>query len=106
MAFSSARDAGLARGLAAGNAERTNRALLLVERALTRPQGLKTRPWFRNLIYVADENNGYANMPFPSVNEAIRAADRALTIQEIEDLAKRFDEATRALDDARAALGG
>ena len=52
-----------------------------------RPQGLRTRPWFRNLIYVADENNGYANMAFPSVNEAIRANDEALTTAEIEDLA-------------------
>jgi N-acetylated-alpha-linked acidic dipeptidase len=84
--------------------ERTNHALLRVERALTRPQGLRTRPWFRNLIYAADENNGYANMALPSVNEAIRAGDPALSVQEIADLAMRFGVAARALDDARAAL--
>ena len=27
-----------------------------VERAFTRPEGLKSRPWFRNLIYAADED--------------------------------------------------
>ena len=57
----------------------------------TRPTGLRTRPWFRSLIYAADEDNGYSNMPFPSVGEAIRAADSALTEREIADLAGRFD---------------
>jgi N-acetylated-alpha-linked acidic dipeptidase len=81
-----------------------NTALLQVERALARPQGLRTRPWYRNLIYVADEDNGYANMVFPSVNEAIRSNDESLTTNELADLAQRFDQATRALATARAAL--
>ncbi|MGH2899001.1 MAG: transferrin receptor-like dimerization domain-containing protein, partial [Solirubrobacteraceae bacterium] len=68
------------------------------------PEGLRTRPWFRNLIYVADENNGYANMPLPSINEAIRANDETLTRSEIADLASRFERAARAVADARAAL--
>jgi N-acetylated-alpha-linked acidic dipeptidase len=84
--------------------DRTNAALMRVERALTRPAGLRTRPWFRNLIYVADENNGYANMVFPSVNEALRAGDQALTQREIVDLASRFDAAAQAIVDARTAL--
>ena len=75
-----------------------------VERALTRPAGLRTRPWYRSLIYVADEDNGYANMVFPSVNEAIRASDERLTADELADLTRRFDAATRALADAHAAL--
>jgi len=86
--------------------ERTNRALMQVERAVTRPEGLKTRPWFRNLIYVADENNGYANMPLPSVNEAIRTADEALTRRELADLAARFNRAADAVATARASLLG
>ena len=53
---------------------------------------------------MADENNGYANMVFPSVNEAIRSGDQALTQREILDLAKRFDAATAAVEAARAAL--
>jgi N-acetylated-alpha-linked acidic dipeptidase len=82
----------------------TNAALLRVERAFTRPTGLQTRPWFRSLIYAADEDNGYSNMPFPSVGEAIRAADSALTEREIVDLASRFDAASAALRDASAAI--
>ena len=102
--YAAARDSALAAGLSPTVTKNTNEALLQVERALTRPEGLKTRPWFRNLIYVADENNGYANMVFPSVNEAIRSGDQALTQREIADLAKRFDAATAAIEAARAAL--
>jgi N-acetylated-alpha-linked acidic dipeptidase len=56
---------------------------------------------------VADEDNGYANMVFPSVNEAIRAGDAERTGREIADLAARFDAAAAALSDAqRSASGG
>ncbi|MDB4916012.1 MAG: peptidase [Gemmatimonadetes bacterium] len=104
-AFASARDAALATGAPAKEKRQAvNAALLQVERALIRPQGLKTRPWYRNLIYVADEDNGYANMVFPSVNEALRANDQTLTNAELADLAQRFDAATRAIATARAAL--
>ena len=104
-AFSAARDRALASGaLPRERQVAVNGALLGVERALSRPEGLRTRPWFRNLIYVADENNGYANMVFPSVNEAIRAGDEQLTTKEIADLAQRFGAATRAIAAARAAL--
>ena len=78
--------------------------MLRVERSLTRPEGLRTRPWYRNLIYAADENNGYANIVFPSVNEAIRTGDPALTQREIDDLARRFDAASSALEDATRIL--
>lgn len=104
-AFGAVRDSVLGRGAPSRAVTvRTNAALMRVERALTRPTGLRTRPWFRNLIYAADEDNGYANMPFPSVNEAIRSGDQALTAHEITDLASRFDAATQAIVDATAAL--
>ena len=103
--FASARDSVLAAGTpSTATIASANRELRGVERALTRPEGLHTRPWFRSLIYVADEDNGYANMPLPSVNEALRAGDQALTQREIADLASRFDAATQALVRARAAL--
>jgi N-acetylated-alpha-linked acidic dipeptidase len=104
VGFNAARDSALATSGGAANFERTNRALMQVERALTRPTGLKTRLWFRNLIYVADENNGYANMPLPSVREAIRAGDEALTRAELQDLAARFERAADAVADARTAI--
>jgi len=105
-AFNATRDSALARTLPAPTRRSANAALLRVERALTRPEGLKTRSWYRNLIYAADENNGYANIVFPSVNEAIRAGDATLAQREVDDLARRFDAAASALDDAARALTG
>jgi N-acetylated-alpha-linked acidic dipeptidase len=106
-AFSAARDAALAGGTFPAERRATvNAGLRDVERALTRPTGLRTRPWYRNLIYVADVDNGYANMVFPSVNEAIRAEDERLTTDELADLARRFDAAASALAAARASLTG
>jgi N-acetylated-alpha-linked acidic dipeptidase len=107
VAFAAARDAALAGAeLPRATRERTNAALRDVERALTRPEGLRTRPWYRSLIYVADENNGYANMAFPSINEAIRAADEALTAREVADLVRRFGAATQAIQRATGVLLG
>jgi N-acetylated-alpha-linked acidic dipeptidase len=104
--FAEARDAALQAGIAPATSQRVNAALMRVERSLTRPTGLKTRPWFRGLIYVADEDNGYANMPLPSINEAIRAGNRELVVAEIADLAARFGEATKAIESATLALTG
>ena len=103
-AFNGARDAALAAGLTPARQRATNQALLAVERAMTRPEGLRTRPWYRNLIYVADVDNGYSTMVFPSVNEAIRYGDAAQFGQELADLVRRFDAATAAIDAARAAV--
>lgn len=104
VAFSAGRDRALTAQLAPGTAKQVNASLLEVERQLTRPQGLVTRPWFRNLIYAADENNGYSTMVLPSVNEAIRLGDQTAVGQELTDLAQRFDAATRALQMATELL--
>lgn len=96
-AFAAARDRALANQTSKPVLQRANAALLEVERQLTRPEGLVTRSWFRNLIYASDENNGYATMVFPSVGEAIRAGDPTIVAREVNDLATRFDAATRAL---------
>jgi N-acetylated-alpha-linked acidic dipeptidase len=105
MSFAAARDAAMSGAVPHTRLVATNAALRDVERALTRPTGLRSRPWYRNLVYVADEDNGYATMVFPSVNEAIRARDARLTASEMTDLAQRFDAAARALSAARDALG-
>ena len=104
VAFSAARNAALSDGIASSAARSVNAALLQVERSLTRPEGLGTRPWFRNLIYASDENNGYSTMVLPSVNEAIRLGQESLTERELADLAARFDSATKALSLATGLL--
>jgi N-acetylated-alpha-linked acidic dipeptidase len=104
QSFAAARDAALVAGLPVARQQATNAALLKVERAMTRPEGLRSRPWYRNLIYVADVDNGYGTMVFPSVNEAIRFGDAALFERELTDLVQRLDAATAALDAARTAV--
>ena len=104
--FAAARDAALQGALPRARQVSTNAALREVERALTRPEGLRSRPWYRNLIYVADVDNGYGTMVFPSVNEAIRYGDEGLFVQEMQDLVARFDAATAALERATRAVSG
>src|SRR5437763_291677 len=104
VAFNAARDRALTAQLSTPMLKQINAALLQVERQLTRPQGLVTRQWFRNLIYASDENNGYATMVLPSVNEAIRVGDEKTVERELADLASRFDAATRALERATALI--
>jgi N-acetylated-alpha-linked acidic dipeptidase len=104
VAFTTARDRALSAQLSPTIAKQVNATLLGVERELTRPQGLVTRPWFRNLVYASDENNGYSTMVLPSVNEAIRAGDESVVERELADLVKRFDSATQVLKVATGLL--
>ena len=100
-AFNAARDTANANE---ERATRVNRALMQVERRLTRPEGLVSRPWFRSLQFASDLDNGYATMAFPTVNEAIRYADAATANKELADLVSRVDQARAALVEAAAAL--
>jgi N-acetylated-alpha-linked acidic dipeptidase len=103
--FNRVRDSALTRGATSAVALRNaNAALRQVERRLSRPTGLISRPWVRGVIYAADVDNGYATMVFPTIGEAVRAKDAALARRELADLIARVQFATRALDDARAAL--
>lgn len=104
VAFSAARDRALTAQPLPEKLRQVNASLLQVERQLTRPQGLVTRSWFRNLIYASDENNGYSTMVLPSVNEAIRLGDEAAVTREVSDLAQRFDAATKSLQAATSQL--
>jgi N-acetylated-alpha-linked acidic dipeptidase len=104
VAFTVARDRALTAQPAPATLRRVNATLLQVERQLTRPQGLVTRAWFRNLIYASDENNGYSTMVLPSINEAIRSGDEAVAVREMYDLVQRFDAATRSLQAATSLL--
>jgi N-acetylated-alpha-linked acidic dipeptidase len=102
--FATARDAALARGVTRAQRESANSALLTVERGFARDRGLKSRPWYRTLIYASDVDNGYSSMVFPGVNEAIRYGTEAETNEELSDLIARFVAAAKALDTARAVL--
>jgi N-acetylated-alpha-linked acidic dipeptidase len=93
-----------ATGVDSARVARVNQALMQVERRLTRPEGLVSRPWYRSLQFASDVDNGYATMAFPTVNEAIRYADAATVERELADLIARVDQARAALVEAAAAL--
>ena len=103
-AFATARDGALAATVTKAQKDAANAALLTVERGFARPTGLKSRPWYRSLIYASDVDNGYSTMVFPGVNEAIRYGTEADVLSELTDLTARFTAAAKALDTARAAL--
>jgi N-acetylated-alpha-linked acidic dipeptidase len=105
-AFNTARDAALASGVSGARQKQANELLMQVERSFVRSQGLPVskREWFRNLIYAADNDNGYSNIGLPSINEAVKAGDQALSVREIADLEQRFLKAASLLDSAARSL--
>jgi N-acetylated-alpha-linked acidic dipeptidase len=104
--FNAARDAALASGVQAAARKQANEQLMQVERAFVRPEGLPVtkREWFRNVVYAADNDNGYANIGLPSINEAVHVGDQALSVREIADLTQRFLHAATLLDAAARSL--
>jgi N-acetylated-alpha-linked acidic dipeptidase len=82
-----------------------NTELRRVERAMTREEGLVNRAWFKNLMFAADYDNGYATIAVPSVQEAMRAGDEERTIREAGDLARRVDAAVAHVLAAIMAMG-
>jgi N-acetylated-alpha-linked acidic dipeptidase len=107
--FASVREAAVAP--ASKNARQADAALasanLLLrqaELALARPTGLVGRPWFRNLMFASDRDNGYADIALPGIAEAIEDDDRPRFEREIADLASRVAQATALLQRATVAL--
>jgi len=102
--LNTARAAALENGLKKAQAEEANGHLRKVERALTREEGLVGRPWFKNLMFAADYDNGYATIALPTVQEALKAGDAGRVIREARDLTARVAEANRAIIAAMGAM--
>ncbi len=85
---------------------RANAILRSVEQKMTRAEGLVGRPFMRNLVFGSDRDNGYANIPFPGVVEALRDHDLPHARVELGDLTARIRAASSAVDAASAALTG
>lgn len=96
------------RTLAAGHPreafDSVNAELRRVERRLLRPEGLEGRPFLRNLVFASDRDNGYANVQFPAIVEALRDGDPAAARAATLELAGRVREAAVVVGAATAAL--
>ncbi len=55
----------------AGTNADLDRALMKMEQALTRPEGLPGRPWYRHYVYAPGQYTGYGVKTLPAVREAI-----------------------------------
>ena len=83
---------------------KVNGLLLGVEQEMVRPTGLVGRPRMRNLVIASDRDNGYSDMPFPGIGEALRDKDAARAQREAAELAMHIRAAAARVDHATAAL--
>ncbi|HTO77033.1 MAG TPA: transferrin receptor-like dimerization domain-containing protein [Thermoanaerobaculia bacterium] len=81
--------------LDAGRVARANAALRDLEGALTRPQGLPGRPWYRHYVYAPGFYTGYSVKTLPAVREAIEQ-------KQYGDVNARISETAQALAAAAA----
>jgi N-acetylated-alpha-linked acidic dipeptidase len=86
----------------------TNAVLLRTERALTRPEGLTGRPWFRHYLYAPGFYTGYGVKTLPLAREAIEQrrfndaeAGIATTAEVLQALSAEVERAAAALGSAR-----
>jgi hypothetical protein len=90
------------RALSRENRARFNALLMEVERTLTEDRGLKSRPFFKHLIYAPQPT--YRDEVLPRIWEAIDAG----AWDEIEgyekELVAAFERAISLLDEARSVL--
>jgi N-acetylated-alpha-linked acidic dipeptidase len=82
-----------------------NELLMHAERALTRPQGLPGRPWFRHHVYAPGYYTGYGVKTLPGVREALELRDwkaaeelAVITARTLEGFAAQIDRATALLE--------
>jgi N-acetylated-alpha-linked acidic dipeptidase len=87
---------------AAGGASdaRLDQALMHMEQALTRPEGLPRRPWFRHQIYAPGFYTGYGVKTVPGVREAIEQKQWSEANQQIEIVARVIEAYTAEVDRA------
>jgi N-acetylated-alpha-linked acidic dipeptidase len=79
--------------------------LMHAEQALTRPEGLPVRPWFRHQVYAPGFYTGYGVKTLPGVREALEQRDwkaaeeqAVLAARTLEAFAVQIDRATGLLE--------
>jgi N-acetylated-alpha-linked acidic dipeptidase len=82
-----------------------NAQLLLVERALTLPDGLPGRPWYRHQIYAPGLYTGYGVKTLPGVRESIEEKQWKLADEQAVRVGKVLENAGEKIASAAAALG-
>lgn len=78
--------------------------LMKIERALTRPEGLPRRPWYKHLIYAPGFYTGYGVKTLPGVREAIEQRHWTEAEQQIGIVAQALEKFSGEIDRARQVL--
>lgn len=81
-----------------------NRDLVAVDRALTLPDGLPGRPWYRNQIYAPGLYTGYGVKTLPGVRESIEQKQWKLAEEQAVRVEKVLDNAGEEIQSAAVAL--
>jgi N-acetylated-alpha-linked acidic dipeptidase len=81
-----------------------NGKLIQAERALTSPDGLPGRPWFKNLIYAPGLYTGYGVKTIPGVREAIEQKKWKDADAETVRVARALENEASLIDSAAAEL--
>ena len=81
-----------------------NAKLMRTERALTLPDGLPGRTWFRHQVYAPGFYTGYGVKTLPGVREAIEQSRWPEADQQIVRLGAVLSSEAKAIDEASAAL--
>ncbi len=85
---------------------RANLILQGLEQALTQPEGLPGRPWYRHLIYAPGMLTGYGAKTLPGVREAIESGAWEQARDYIRRTAQVLNVASAKIDEAARALSG
>jgi N-acetylated-alpha-linked acidic dipeptidase len=92
------------RKLAGDQQMRLDEIIFRTERALTRPEGLKGRPWFIHEIYAPGFYTGYGVKTLPSVREAIEQRQWDEADQQMIVVANTLEAYSREIREATAIL--
>jgi N-acetylated-alpha-linked acidic dipeptidase len=81
-----------------------NRELLRSERALTDPNGLPGRPWFKHQLYAPGLYTGYEVKTVPAVREAMEQKQWGVAEESIKSVSKVLENEAAAIERAAASL--
>jgi len=81
-----------------------NARLIAVERALTRPDGLPNRDWFKNQIYAPGFYTGYGVKTLPAIRESIEQKQWQQAGEQIVRVGGTLESAAAAIEAAAGAL--
>jgi N-acetylated-alpha-linked acidic dipeptidase len=92
--------------LDAARTDAVNQALIKTERALTRPEGLPNREWYKHQIYAPGFYTGYGVKTVPGVREAVDSKDWPLAQRETAVVERCLVQMNQMVSDAISGLSG